>query len=158
MQYIFRVQNPEDPGFLREYSIPSGYTFHEFHKFLQGDLALLGMGIASFYTTKGEDYEPNMELTEMDMGDDTILPSLQMAEVRVRDLVSGEGDKFLYAFDLLNERALLLDLVRIDRDAEERVGILCIRREGENPEPSPDPFVSTLDDIEEVRRILGESL
>ncbi len=156
MLYTFRVRNPEDSQFLREYTLHPCRTFLDLHLFLRKDLNLSCESIASFYTTQGDSYEPTMELTEMDMQNDTALPAVPMESVYLRELARDEGDKFLYSYDILAERALYLDLVRIDRDSPDPLDITCVAREGENPAPSPDPFSISQRNIQDLLASLEE--
>ncbi len=156
MLYTFRVRNPEDSQFLREYTLHPCLTFLDFHLFLRQDLNLCCESIASFYTTQGDSYEPTMELTEVDMQNDTTLPAIPMESVHIRELARDEGDKFLYSYDILGERSLYLDLVHIDRDAPDSRDISCVIREGENPVPSPDPFELAQLDIQDLLANLEE--
>ncbi len=127
-------------------------SFLEFHHFLRRDLQLEGVGLSSFFTTT-EDYQPLMELTEMDMENDTDLPAVPMEQILVREVVREVGDRLIYCFDILSERSLTLEL--IEKREEGSGTISCILAEGENPSASGDELATNRADIELLRMMIG---
>ncbi|PID90913.1 MAG: hypothetical protein CSA97_00430 [Bacteroidetes bacterium] len=152
MYYVFRVLNPEDEHFVRDYCLTPCMSFLEFHHFLRRDLQLEGVGLASFFTTT-EDYQPLMELTEMDMENDTDLPAIPMEQILVREVVNEVGQRLIYCFDILSERNLTLELTE-KREAGSGT-VSCIFAEGENPSASGDELATNRADIELLRMMIG---
>lgn len=150
MQFHFRMVDPLVNDFLREYQMSSGVTFYDFYRFLSADLLLQSEFLMSFFTAN-EDWEKQMELTLLDMGDSsTELPTVAMNTVRLGDVLTQVGDRLIFCYDIFLNRNLYLQLVDIE---EGEVGLLpgkCSKAVGANPAPSPDMAESVLEDLKDL--------
>jgi len=150
MQFHFRMVDPLVNDFLREYQMSSGVTFYDFYRFLSADLLLQSEFLMSFFTAN-EDWEKQMELTLLDMGDSsTELPTVAMNTVRLGDVMTQVGDRLIFCYDIFLNRNLYLQLVDIE---EGEVGLLpgkCLKAVGANPAPSPDMAESVLEDLKDL--------
>ena len=150
MQFHFRVVDPLVDGFLREYQLSSGVTFYDFYRFLCSDLQLQSEFLMSFFTVS-DDWEKQMELTLLDMGDSgTELPTVAMNTVRLDDVLTQVGDRLIFCYDIFLNRNLYLQLVGME---EGEVGLLpgkCTKSVGANPAPSPDMTDSVMADFREL--------
>ena len=150
MQFHFRMVDPLVGDFLREYLISSGATFYDFYRFLCSDLHLQSEHLMSFYTVS-EDWEKQMELTLLDMGDSgTELPTVAMNTVRLGDVLTQVGDRLIFCHDIFLNRNLYVQLIAIEEGDVALLPGKCLKAVGADPAPSPDMEESVLDDLRDL--------
>lgn len=151
MLYRFRVIDPVREDFVREYELDPCGSFYDFHQALARDLALSGEELASFFMAS-EQWERGLELTLIDMVNDTEMAAIPMDSVAIRELVQEEGARLIYTFDVLQDRSLFVQLLRIDPNADAPGSPRCCRSEGGNPASGPSALEIANRDIEELLR------
>ena len=150
MQFHFRMVDPLLSDFLREYLISSEISFYDFYTFLCSDLQLQAESLMSFFTTN-EEWEKQLELTLLDMGDSrTQYPTIPMNTVRLCDLLTQVGDQLIFCYDIFLDRNFYLQLVAIDEAKVDGVPGKCIKAIGANPAPSPDMIESVFEDLKDL--------
>ncbi len=117
----FRVLSDEDDNFLRDYEIPGDMTLRQMHDFVCADLGYDDRELCSFFLSDDK-WGKLYEFTSVDMGfSDDKAPSatpMTMDGVTVGRLVVAPGDRLLYIFDQIEDRALFFEAIDI-RSAEE---------------------------------------
>ena len=112
----FRVLSDEDDNFLRDYQIPGDITLRRMHDFVCSDLGYDSSELSSFFLSD-EKWSKLYEFTSVDMGitpeDDASSPPIPMESVTVGRLVTSPGDRLLYVFDHIEDRALFFEAVEI---------------------------------------------
>ena len=106
MIFKFRMLSDENDHFVRDMEVPYDMTLRAFHEFLVRSLGYDDC-MASFYTAD-ERWERLQEYTLLDMGDSQSIP---MERVMLGQLIHENRDRLIYLFDMLNNRALYLELV-----------------------------------------------
>lgn len=132
MLYRFRIVDPEQEGFLREYEVSPCHTFFDLHSRLSVDLSLCNESFASFFVAS-EQWDRGMELTLFDMANDTELAAIPMDSLTIGELAREEGARFVYTYDGLQDRSLFLQLVCIEKSAREPKEPICVRSVGTSP-------------------------
>ncbi len=118
MTFRFRMLSDENDRFIREYEIPYDMTLLEFHRFICRDLRYDPENMASFFTSNAE-WEKLREFTLFDFGggeeseDEMPVP---MDQVHVGQIVHKNRERLIYQFDMLNDRALYLELVEAKKN------------------------------------------
>ncbi|MDR0510785.1 MAG: hypothetical protein LBH06_06805 [Rikenellaceae bacterium] len=123
----FRVLSDEDDYFIREYEVPCSMTLLDFHRFICSDMCFGEDVMVSFHASD-RNWTPLTEYTLMDMGEG----SASMEGVQLSDVANDVRQRLIYVFDMLEERALYMEVVALDgTEAPARV----LRSEGEAPSP-----------------------
>ena len=148
MIYKFRMISGAEKVFLREYEIPSSYTFFSFHKFIQDDLGFDSDQLASFFITD-ENWNKGLELTLIDMENDAGLAAIPMESVKLSDLLKKKKDRCLYVFDIFTDRCFFIELAEIAEPAEDKDYPYCKVSVGAPPEQLELGDISIIDDFDE---------
>ena len=106
MVYKFVVLSDENESFIREFEFLDTHTLLDFHNALQDELEFDKSQMASFFMAT-DNWEKEEEFTLLDMGIGT--PTMESAILE--DVVLSKNQKFLYVFDLFNERGLLVEYI-----------------------------------------------
>lgn len=112
MTYRFLMLSDERDDFKREIRINADSTFKELNDFIINDIGYDPHELTTFYLCDDQ-WNKLKEVTLMDMGmsmDDE--PTL-MDETLISDLIEDKGQKLLFVFDMLSERAFFLELAGI---------------------------------------------
>lgn len=112
--FRFRMLTDENDNFVRDYEVQSDMTLTQFHEFIAETLEY-EEAMVSFHTADGR-WEKIEEFTMMDMGDDG--PRL-MDSVRLDEIMTHIGDRLVYNFDMMQNRAYYLELMVAERANEE---------------------------------------
>ena len=107
----------EDEDFLREIEISGDSTFLELHSFIQQNLKYDDKQLATFFITDNG-WNKEQEITLFDMSDGELSQSLLMEKTTLNNLLTKAKQRFIYIFDLFSERALFIEVIKIDRTAE----------------------------------------
>ncbi|MCX4358369.1 MAG: hypothetical protein OSJ22_01855 [Rikenellaceae bacterium] len=110
----FRVLSDEDDNFLRDYQIPGDMTLRQMHDFVCADLGYDNRELCSFFLSDDK-WGKLYEFTSVDMGmaesDDPSATPMTMDGITVGRLVVAPGDRLLYIFDQLEDRALFFEAI-----------------------------------------------
>ncbi len=109
MIYKFLLISDEVPNFERVIEIDSDATFLEFQRAIIKSVGFEDLAISSFFICN-DDWEKEREITRVDMGSDSATHIYLMEETRLSDFVEDEGQKLMYVFDMLTERAFFIEL------------------------------------------------
>ncbi|GAB6394007.1 MAG: hypothetical protein MdMp024_0319 [Bacteroidales bacterium] len=121
----------EADNFVREIKIDSEATFLDLHDIILRSVGYAKDQMSSFFTCD-EDWGKETEITLVDMGGSSEEDSHIMEKTRLEELLGEEGQKLLYVFDYLTERAFFIELCEII-PGEKIAKPLCTRSEGTPP-------------------------
>jgi hypothetical protein len=132
MVYNFLLLSDEDEVFLREISIDSDDTFLDLHNAIVAAAKFEDNQMASFFICNDE-WEKEQEITLVEMDTTSEYDNLTMEDTVLGDLISDEGQKLLYVFDYMSERAFFIRLkeILVGKNLDKAV---CTRSEGKAPE------------------------
>ncbi len=108
MLFRFRIISDEVKEFVRDLEIPGSSTFLDFHNAIQADLKYDPSHLASFFLTD-EGWEKELEITLIDMMNDSDLHSIIMKDAVIQDYIASAGERMLYIFDFFSERAFFIE-------------------------------------------------
>lgn len=134
MVYRFLMLSDESESFKREIRVDSSATFADLNDFIIGDVGYDKGELTTFHLCDSK-WNKEEEITFMDMGSD--VPCHLMNETRLEDLISEKGQKLLFVFDMLSERAFFIELAGIIKD-QELPEPVCTIREGDIPQQYSD--------------------
>jgi len=118
MIYNFRLVSGEVENFAREISIDSEATFFDFHKAILESVGYSNEGMTSFFICN-EAWEKEREVTLVEMDTASDIDNYVMDETSLDELIEDKGQKLLYVFDNLSDRAFFIQL----RDIEPGKGL-----------------------------------
>jgi hypothetical protein len=133
MIYKFRMISGDQVPFLRDYEIDADSSFLIFHNFIQGDLNFDKHQLASFFLAD-EHWNKGMELTLLDMQNDTGFAAIPMETVKLCDLLKTKKERLLYIFDIFSDRAFFIEIIDIFEPKASTSYPLCTSSIGEAPE------------------------
>lgn len=144
MIYKFVIVSDEADDFLREISIDSEAKFIDLHNAILESTGYANDSITSFFVCN-DDWEKEQEITLMEMDTSADTDSYVMDETALDELLSEEGQKLLYVFDMVNDRAFFMQLAEIvtGKDLEKAV---CTKSRGKAPEQA------VLEDLTELTK------
>jgi hypothetical protein len=133
MIYKFRMISGDQVPFLRDYEIDADSSFLDFHNFIQSNLNFDRHQLASFFLAD-ENWSKGMELTLLDMQNDTGFAAIPMETVKLCDLLKTKKERLLYIFDIFSDRAFFLEIIDIFDPKSNIVFPVCSSSIGEAPE------------------------
>ena len=144
MVYKFLILSDEDELFLREVAIDADSTFLDFHKAIINAVDYDARQMASFFICN-EDWEKEQEITLVEMDTSSEYDNLTMEETVLSDYVTDEGQRLLYVFDYMMDRAFFVRLEEITT-GKNLVKPVCLKAQGEAPEQisSDDDFLNNI--------------
>ncbi len=113
----FRMLSDENDRFLRDYEVPYDMNLLAFHNFVCEDLQFdPSSGMTSFFLSNA-DWDKLTEFTQIDMGSEESDPHMPipMERVSLGQIFHQNGDRLIFQFDLINDRALYLELTGTTR-------------------------------------------
>lgn len=133
--YRFRLLAEEQEDFLRDYDILASQTYLDFHDLIKETVELKGNELASFFICD-RNWRKKKEITLMDMQTDesqaiiddedddkpksSRLPTLEMAKVKIKDVIDDPHQRLLFEYDFLNPKTFYIELMKIiDADKNE---------------------------------------
>ena len=131
MIYRFILLSNEKDDFKREIQINAKATFEEFHHAIQASVGYDNKQLSSFFICN-EHWEKQTEVTLIEMEDTLDKPTYVMDVTRLDELVKGKGQRLLYVFDLLLDRAFFIDLCEVIPMKKLKKPV-CLLSEGEAP-------------------------
>ena len=144
----------DEKPFLRDYEIDSNQNFLDFHKLIQGNLKYDVNQITSFFISD-ENWNKGLELTLIDMENDSGTAAIPMDSVRIKDLLKQRKDRLLYVFDIFNENLFFIELFDIFPPVSSVKYPICSASVGEPPVVSgfgdiPMPVDSYDDSVDDL--------
>lgn len=112
MLYKFVILSDEVDDFLREITIDSEATFYDLHDTLLDSIKFSKDQMTSFFVCS-DDWEKEQEVTLFEMDSGSEYDNLVMSETVLSELLSDEGQKLMYIFDYLSDRAFFMELKEI---------------------------------------------
>lgn len=112
MVYKFRLLSDESDFFSRELLIDSESYFSDLHDFILDCVDFEKNMITSFFIC-GDNWEKGLEVTLIEMDSSPEVDSWVMSSTRLSELIDEEGQRLVYVFDNLTERAFYIELVEI---------------------------------------------
>ncbi|MDR2388238.1 MAG: plasmid pRiA4b ORF-3 family protein [Tannerellaceae bacterium] len=134
MIYRFLILSDETDDFVREIEINTEASFLELHDAIVRSVGYDEEQMASFFICD-EDWNKKIEITLVDMNSPSEEDIYLMEDTRLEELMEDEGQKLLYVFDYMTERAFFIELREIvpGKTLQQPV---CRRSEGMPPPQS----------------------
>jgi hypothetical protein len=129
------VSNEAD-DFVREIQIDSEATFLDFHKAILKAVNYVDDQMCSFFVCD-EDWNKETEITRVEMDTSSEEDNYTMEATHLEDLIEDEGQRLLYVFDFMTERAFFIELRETipNKSLKEAV---CSRSNGNPPAQNVD--------------------
>lgn len=102
----------ENDFFRREILIDSEATFLDLNDIILRSVDYSPKEMTTFHLCD-EDWNKGQEVTLMDMGMGSEYDSYLMAETKLEELIEDKGQRLLFVFDLLSERAFFMELIEL---------------------------------------------
>lgn len=134
MVFKFRMLSDENDHFVRDYEVLYDMTLLEFHEFIARSLHY-DEGMVSFFTAD-RSWNRLREFTLMDMGENSEVAPVPMADVTLGQLIRNNRDRLIYQFDMLGDRAYYLEMV----EAKEAVAGMSYPRVVFEHAAAPDQY------------------
>ncbi|MDE6206442.1 MAG: hypothetical protein K2M55_01375 [Muribaculaceae bacterium] len=112
MIFNFRIVSDEVDNFKREIQIDSTATFMELKKAICQSVGYHTGQMSSFFLCDSH-WEKEKEVTSEDMDTDPDQDIWLMDETPLDELIEDEGQKLLYVFDYLTERAFFMEMTEM---------------------------------------------
>jgi len=112
MIYKFLIISDEQENFVREIEIDSEATFLDFQKAIIKSVKYTEGELTTFFICSDE-WEKEQEVMFMEMDTDSSVDTYLMEETKLEELLEDEGQKLLFVFDMLTERAFFIELKEI---------------------------------------------
>lgn len=146
MIYKFLIVSDEVDDFKRVIKIDSDATFKELNDAILDSVGYTHDQMTSFFICE-DDWEKTTEVTLVDMGRDSDEDIWLMEKTRLSDLVEDEGQRLMYVFDYLTDRAFFMEL-RETIFGEELDAPVCTKSVGDAP--------AQMVDFEEVEKKIAQ--
>lgn len=131
MIYKFLIVSDEVDDFKRVIKIDSDATFKELNDAILDSVGYTHDQMTSFFICE-DDWEKRTEVTLVDMGRDSDEDIWLMESTRLSDLVEDEGQRLMYVFDYLTDRAFFMEL-RETIFGDELDSAVCTKSVGDAP-------------------------
>ena len=112
MIYKFILISDEQENFVREIEIDSEATFLDFQKAIISSVKYSANELTTFFICS-EMWEKEQEIMFMEMDTDSTVDAYLMENTKLEDLIEDEGQKLIFVFDMLTERAFFIELKEI---------------------------------------------
>lgn len=112
MIYNFLILSDEVENFRREIRIDSESTFYDLFKALVNSINYNEEEMSSFFMCSDE-WRRKEEITLVEMDTDYDVDIYVMDETPLMDFIEDEGQKLIFVFDYVNDRALYIKLSEI---------------------------------------------
>lgn len=131
MIYKFLLLSDEVDNFSREIEIGSDASFLQFHTTILESVGYDKKQITSFFIC-GENWEKQEEITLLEMDSSSEFDNYLMEETKLDEFIEDEGQRLLYVFDNLTERAFFIELKAIISGRYLSAGV-CTLSKGKAP-------------------------
>ncbi len=111
--FRYRMLSDESDHFVRDLEVMPEMTLTEFHRFVFEALGYDEAMVSIF--ASDEMWKRQQEYTQIDMGGDAASAPKPMDSVRLLEVTDRLHGRMIYVFDMLNDRALYLELVEVKR-------------------------------------------
>ncbi|MDR1879595.1 MAG: hypothetical protein LBQ78_01505 [Tannerellaceae bacterium] len=112
MIFRFLILSDEASDFIREIKIDAEASFLDLHNVILDSVAYAKDQMTSFFVCD-DDWGKKIEITLVDMGSSSEEDNYIMEDTLLEELLEDEGQKLLYVFDYLTERAFFMELREI---------------------------------------------
>lgn len=131
MVYKFLIISDESDDFLRKIAIDSDATFFDLHNAILDSVGYQKNLLTSFFICT-DDWEKETEITleEMDVSYDR--DNWVMRNTKLSDLITDEGQRLIYVFDNMSERAFFMELKEVET-GKSLTTPQCLISKGEPP-------------------------
>lgn len=136
MIYRFRMVSDEVDDFLREIEIDADAKFIDLRNAIDKAVGYEPSPMCSFFICD-DGWEKGREITLEDMGADSSSDYYLMDETPILDYVEDEGQRLIYVFDYLTDRAFFLEL-KESRPGEYIDAAKTVKSVGKAPEQHVD--------------------
>ncbi|MDE5838203.1 MAG: hypothetical protein K2H39_04040 [Paramuribaculum sp.] len=136
MIYSFRIVSDEVDNFRREISIDADATFLDLRNAICDSVNYDKNQMSSFFLCD-EGWEKGKEITLEDMGSDLSDDVYLMEECCLSDFLEDEGQRMIFVFDYLTDRAFFIELKKTEPGKDLRDPI-CTISVGNPPKESID--------------------
>lgn len=136
MVYKIRLLSDEVDNFARELAIDAEATFLDLHQAILDCVGYSSDQMSSFFTCN-EDWEKDTEITLVEMDSSPDVDSWLMESTKLSELIEDEGQKLLYVFDYLTERAFFMEVYQFLPN-KTLAKPKCILSEGDAPAQTMD--------------------
>ncbi|MDD4921874.1 MAG: hypothetical protein PHS30_05295 [Bacteroidales bacterium] len=136
MVYKFRILSDEVDNFSREIAISSEASFLDLHNAILDCVGYSKDQMTSFFLCNDE-WEKETEITLIEMDSSPEVDSWIMESTKLNELIEDEGQKLLYVFDYLTERAFFIDAFQFV-PGKDLANAKCILSEGDAPVQTTD--------------------
>lgn len=109
MVYRIRLLSDEVDHFAREIAIDAEATFLDLHQAILNCVGYSADQMCSFFICN-DDWEKETEITLVEMDSSPDVDNWVMEDTKLSDLIEDEGQKMLYVFDYLTERAFFMEV------------------------------------------------
>lgn len=154
MIYKFAVFSEEVDGFLREIHINSDATFLELHDAILASVDYKNDQMTSFFMCD-DDWDKEEEITQEQMGTASDEDNYVMAETQLDAFINDEGQKLMFVYDYMNERAFFLELKSI-QTGKSLDKAVCAKSKGKAPKQMVEGMF--LDDDALAKKNIGNEL
>lgn len=131
MIYKFVVFSEEVDAFRREILIDASSTFLELHDAILSSVGYANDQMTSFFICDDE-WERGAEITQIEMNTSSDEDNFVMAETKLEEFIEEEGQKLMFVFDMMNDRAFFLELRNI-KTGEDLTKAECVLSKGKAP-------------------------
>jgi hypothetical protein len=131
MVFMFRLLSDEVADFSREIAISSEASFLDLHNAILDCVGYSPDQMTSFFLCNDE-WEKETEVTLIEMDSSPEVDSWVMENTKLNELIEDEGQKLLYVFDYLTERAFFLEAFQFV-PGKDLVKAKCLFLEGDAP-------------------------
>lgn len=109
MVFKFRIVSDEVTNFKREITIDASATFQDLKNAICTSVGYDKNQLCSFFTCS-DGWEKEKEITLEDMGTDSDQDIWLMDDTVLEDMIDDEGQKLLFVFDYMTERAFYMEM------------------------------------------------
>ncbi|MDR1645389.1 MAG: hypothetical protein LBS05_06150 [Tannerellaceae bacterium] len=131
MIYRFLIFSDEVDDFVREFKIDSEATFLNLHKAIVESTGYATDQMCSFFICD-DDWNRKTEITLIDMDKSPEEDNYIMENTPLDELLSDEGQRLIYVFDYMTERAFFVELREII-PGKTLTQVVCSRSQGMPP-------------------------
>lgn len=112
MVYKFVLISNETDDFMREISIDSEAKFIDLHNAILNSVKYTKDGITTFFTCN-DDWEKEQEISLFEIETSMDVDSYTMDSTVLSEFINDEGQKLIYVFDNITDRAFYIELKEI---------------------------------------------
>jgi len=131
MVYKFTLLSDEVDNFVRVITLDSEATFLDLHNSILESVKYEKNQLTTFFIC-ADDWSKGQEVTLMEMESSSEYDNLVMDSTKLEELLSDEGQKLLYVFDMVSDRVFFMELSEII-PLKNLQNAICITSEGEAP-------------------------